>query len=139
MGTAVLWFPAQTEHGLEEERYAAAGERRGGGGQRRKENLRRKSVAVIRSASNGFHGGLFKNNKFKKNKKLFCAFLCLSLCLKKLGDFRMSEGHGYLLVEVNLVNAILGPTLHLESGPMFNPNQTFLLVQKLNLAPRALH
>jgi hypothetical protein len=28
-----------------------------------KKNLRRKSVAVMRSANNGFHGGLFKNNK----------------------------------------------------------------------------
>jgi len=42
-------------------------------------------------------------------------------------------------MEVNLVNAILGPTLHLESGPMLNPNQAFLLVQKLNLSPEALH
>jgi hypothetical protein len=36
-----------------------------GGGQRREENLKRKSVAVMRSTSNGFHWGLFKNNKFK--------------------------------------------------------------------------
>jgi hypothetical protein len=28
--------------------------------------------------NNGFHGGLFKNNKFKKKKKLLCAFVCLS-------------------------------------------------------------
>jgi hypothetical protein len=28
-GTAVLWFPARAERGLEEERCAAAGERRG--------------------------------------------------------------------------------------------------------------
>jgi hypothetical protein len=28
-------------------------------------------------------------------KKLFCAFLCLSLGLKKPGDFTVSEGHGY--------------------------------------------
>jgi len=30
--TAVFWFPARAERGLEEERCAAAGERRGGGG-----------------------------------------------------------------------------------------------------------
>jgi len=35
--TAVLWFPAGAERGLEEELCAAAGERRGGGGQRREE------------------------------------------------------------------------------------------------------
>jgi len=40
-GTAVLWFPARAEHGLEEECCAAAGERRGGGGQRREEKKRR--------------------------------------------------------------------------------------------------
>jgi len=26
VGTAVLWFPARAEHGMEEERYAAVGE-----------------------------------------------------------------------------------------------------------------
>jgi hypothetical protein len=45
-----------------------------------------------------FHGGLFKNNKLKLKKKLLCAFVCLSLGLKKSGDFTMSEGHGYPLV-----------------------------------------
>jgi len=40
-GTAILWFPARGERGLEEERYAAASERRGGGGQRREEKKRR--------------------------------------------------------------------------------------------------
>ncbi|CAK9218259.1 unnamed protein product [Sphagnum troendelagicum] len=50
-GTAVLWFPARADRGLEEERCAAAGERRGGGGQRREEKKRReeKSVAWRRS------------------------------------------------------------------------------------------
>jgi hypothetical protein len=43
------------------------------------ENLRRKSVAVMRSASNGFHGGLFKNNKFKFFKKKTALCLCVSL------------------------------------------------------------
>jgi hypothetical protein len=41
--------------------------------------------------NNGFHGGLFKNNKFKKKKKLLCAFVCLSLGLKKPGDFTVSN------------------------------------------------
>ncbi len=41
VGTAVLWFPARADHGLEEERCAAAGERRGGGGQRKGEEKRR--------------------------------------------------------------------------------------------------
>ncbi len=55
----------------------------------------------MRSVSNGFRGGLFKNNKLKnKNKKLLCAFVCLSLGLKKLGDFTMSEGHGYPLMKI---------------------------------------
>ncbi len=36
-GTAVLWFPARAERGLEEERYTAASERRGGAGQTREE------------------------------------------------------------------------------------------------------
>jgi len=40
-GTAVLWFLARAERGLEEERCAAAGERRGGGGQRREKKRRR--------------------------------------------------------------------------------------------------
>jgi len=40
-GTAVLWFPARRERGLEEERCAATDERRGGGGQRREEKKRR--------------------------------------------------------------------------------------------------
>jgi hypothetical protein len=58
----------------------------------------------MRSASNRFHGGLFKNNKLKKKKKkLLCAFVCLSLGLKKPGDFTMSEGHGYPLVELKVV------------------------------------
>jgi len=39
-GTAVLWFLARAECGLEEEHCAAAGERRGGGGQRREEKRR---------------------------------------------------------------------------------------------------
>jgi len=51
---------------------------------------------IMRSASNEFHGGLFKNNKLKK--KLFCAFVCLFFGLKKPGDFTMSEGHEYPLV-----------------------------------------
>jgi hypothetical protein len=40
-------------------------------------------------------GDFSKNkNKNKKNKnKQLCAFVCLSLGLKKLGDFTMSEGH----------------------------------------------
>jgi len=46
-------------------------------------NLRRKSVAITRSANNGFRGGLFKNNKFlkkkKKKKKSYFAPLCVSL------------------------------------------------------------
>jgi len=54
-----------------------------------------------------FHGGLFKNSKFLKlKKKLLCAFLCLSLGLKKPGDFTVSEGHGYPLVVINQ-NSIL--------------------------------
>ncbi len=40
-GTAVFWFPARAECGLEEEHCAAAGERRRGGGQRREEKKRR--------------------------------------------------------------------------------------------------
>jgi len=39
-GTAILWFPARGEHGLEEERCTAASERRGGGrGEKRREIL----------------------------------------------------------------------------------------------------
>jgi hypothetical protein len=34
----------------------------------------------------------------KKKKKLLCAFVCLSLGLKKPGDFTVSEGHRYPLV-----------------------------------------
>jgi hypothetical protein len=52
----------------------------------------------MRSANNGFRGGLFKNNKLKKKKKAALR-LCVSLCLKKPGDFTMSEGHGYPLVD----------------------------------------
>ncbi len=40
-GTAVLWFPARADRGLEEERFVAVGERREGGGQRREEEKRR--------------------------------------------------------------------------------------------------
>jgi hypothetical protein len=40
-------------------------------------------------------------NLNKKKKKLLCAFLCLSLGLKKPGDFTVSEGHRYPLVEIN--------------------------------------
>jgi hypothetical protein len=43
--------------------------------------------------------GLFKNNRLKKKKKkLLCTFVCLSLGLKKLGDFTVCKGHGYPLV-----------------------------------------
>jgi len=41
------------------------------------------------------------NLKKKKKKKLLCAFLCLSLGLKKPGDFTVFEGHGYPLVWLN--------------------------------------
>jgi hypothetical protein len=34
---------------------------------------------------------------------------------------------------------IIKPALHYDSGPMFNPNPAFLLVQKLKAAPRDLH
>jgi hypothetical protein len=44
------------------------------------------------------------NLKFKKFKKLLCTFVCVSLGLKKPGDFTMSEGHGYPLVENKLFN-----------------------------------
>ncbi len=33
----------------------------------------------------------------------------------------------------------LRPDSHQESGPMFNPDQAFLLVQKLKSAPKVLH
>jgi len=47
-----------------------------------------------------------KINKFikkrkKKEKKLLCAFVCVSFGLKKPGDFTMSEGHEYPLVKIN--------------------------------------
>jgi len=46
------------------------------------EPLREKKLkkTIIRSASNEFYGGLFKNNKFIMIiiiKKLLCAFVCL--------------------------------------------------------------
>jgi hypothetical protein len=34
---------------------------------------------------------------------------------------------------------IIRPILHYESGPMFNPNSAFLLVQKLKSAPQELY
>jgi hypothetical protein len=43
----------------------------------------------------------FKNLK-KKKKKLLCTFVCVSLGLKKPGDFTMSEGHGYPLI-INMI------------------------------------
>jgi hypothetical protein len=58
------------ERGLEEKRCAVAGERRR---TEERREFKEESVAVMRSTSNGFHWGLFKNNKFKfkkiKNKK----------------------------------------------------------------------
>ncbi len=36
-----------------------------------------------------------------KLKKLLCAFVCVSLGLKKSRDFIVSEGHGYPLVYIN--------------------------------------
>jgi hypothetical protein len=45
---------------------------------------------------------VFMGDFSKKKKKLLCAFVCLSLGLKKPGDFTVSEGHGYPLVESNL-------------------------------------
>jgi hypothetical protein len=57
----------------------------------------------MRSANNGFHEGLFKNNKFKLKKKLLCAFVCLSFGLKKPRDFTVSEGHRYPLVSIIVV------------------------------------
>ncbi len=40
---------------------------------------------------------------------------------------------------LQLCQALLGPALHQESGPIFNPNPAFLSVQKLKSAPRALY
>jgi hypothetical protein len=42
------------------------------------------------------------NLKKKKKKKLLRAFVCLSLGLKKPGDFTVSEGHGYPLVLIRM-------------------------------------
>jgi hypothetical protein len=40
-------------------------------------------------------------NKLNKNKiSCFAPFVCVSLGLKKWGDFTMSEGHGYPLVYI---------------------------------------
>jgi hypothetical protein len=63
----------------------------------------------MRSAINEFHEGLFKKNKLKKKKKksLLCAFVCLSLGLKKTGDFTSSEGHGYPLVYIEQVTQLI--------------------------------
>jgi CDP-diacylglycerol pyrophosphatase len=36
---------------------------------REKENLKKKSVAIMRSANNEFREGLFKKNKLKKKQK----------------------------------------------------------------------
>jgi hypothetical protein len=38
-----------------------------------------------------------KTINLKKKKKLLCAFVCVSLGLKKPGDFTVSEGHGHPL------------------------------------------
>ncbi len=43
-------------------------------------------------------GDFSKTINFFIKKKLFCAFVCVSLGLKKPGDFTVSEGHGYPLV-----------------------------------------
>jgi hypothetical protein len=69
---------------------------------------------IMRSASNGFHGGLFKKNKKKKKKKkkLLCTFVCLSLGLKKLEDFTVSEGHEYTLVVRGRLNQRQGMLMH---------------------------
>jgi hypothetical protein len=34
------------------------------------------------------------------------------------------------------LTTVLGPLLHQESGPMLNPNQAFLLVQKFEISPK---
>jgi hypothetical protein len=48
-----------------------------------------------------FHGGVFKNNKFKKKKKKTALHLSVSLSwFKETGDFTMSKGHGYPLVYI---------------------------------------
>ncbi len=72
----------------------------------------------MRSTSNGFHGGLFKNNKFKKKKKKCFAPLCVSLCLKKPGDFTVSKGHGYPLM--GLKEAAIGNKLGTDWEPTGN-------------------
>ncbi len=69
----------------------------------------------MRSASNEFHGGLFKNSKFKNKKKLFCAFVCVSLGLKKPGDFTMSKGHGYPLVILNKFVVMIETLEHVQT------------------------
>jgi hypothetical protein len=60
---------------------------------------------IMRSTNNGFHGGLFKNNKFIINflkKKLLCTFVCLSPFFLKPRDFTMFKSHKYPLVITNL-------------------------------------
>jgi hypothetical protein len=53
---------------------------------------------------------------------MLCAFVCVSLGLKKPGDFTVSEGHGYPLVYLyNRLGFVLGgssfPSIHLSRGP----------------------
>jgi hypothetical protein len=43
------------------------------------------------------------------------------------------------LPEFETSHKYLGPLYIRRSGPIFNPNQAFLLVQKLKLAPRTSH
>ncbi len=57
----------------------------------------------------------------KKIIKLFCAFVCLSLSLKKLGDFTMFEGHGYPLVVLISLLSPLAFFLLLKSLDHTNP------------------
>jgi hypothetical protein len=53
-------------------------------------NLRRKNVAITRSANNGFRRGLFKNNKIlkKKKKRKKKATLHLCVCLSWFKETR---------------------------------------------------
>jgi hypothetical protein len=62
-------------------------------------------------------GDFSKTIIFFYKKKLLCAFVCVSLGLKKSRDFTVSEGHGYPLVflkhkpndiRINIFNIYVG-------------------------------
>jgi hypothetical protein len=108
-GTAVLWFPARAERGLEEERCAAAGERRGHDRvvKTRRQQQKKRAVSVYRGPETQVLRAKCSNTRGPETQVPRAKYrgpetqVLRAKCSNTRHGRIMSDRHGYPLVRYN--------------------------------------